>query len=162
MKLPMSGWTTCSLARPVMGRESFQLSSRAYKQLRVDQLFDQRHVHDIELNTWNNSTCFYFVRAISVGHFRTHARLLTNVREERKRRRREEKKVAEWSERLTSRWAGWLSAAAVGSVPALAIFFSFSLLFFSFSPLFQNQCFSFLHKCTSVVCFGCERPIYSC
>ena len=41
---------------------------------------------------------------------------------------------AEWSEQLTSRRAGWLGAAAVGSIPALVTFFSFSsflLLFLS-------------------------------
>ena len=43
--------------------------------------------------------------------------------------------AAEWSERLTSRRVGWLGTAAVGSIPALVTFFSFSsllLLFLSF------------------------------
>ena len=38
-------------------------SLRAYKQLRAYQLFDERHIHDIELNTWDNGTHFYFARA---------------------------------------------------------------------------------------------------
>ena len=36
---------------------------RAYKQLRSSQLFDERHVHDIELNEWEAGTYSYFVRA---------------------------------------------------------------------------------------------------
>ena len=36
--------------------------------------------------------------------------------------------AAEWSERLTSGRVGWLGAAAVGSIPALVTFFSFSSL----------------------------------
>ena len=42
--------------------------------------------------------------------------------------------VAEWSERLTSRLVGWLGAAAVGSIPALVTFFSFSSLLLLFLP----------------------------
>lgn len=38
-------------------------SLRAYKQLRAYQLFDERHVHDIELNEWQNGSHFFFVRA---------------------------------------------------------------------------------------------------
>ena len=40
--------------------------------------------------------------------------------------------AAEWSERLTSRRVGWLGAAAVGSIPALVTFFSFSSLLLLF------------------------------
>ena len=40
--------------------------------------------------------------------------------------------ATEWSERLTSRRVGWLGAAAVGSIPALVIFFSFSFLLLLF------------------------------
>ena len=36
--------------------------------------------------------------------------------------------AAEWSERLTSGQVGWQGAAAVGSIPALVTFFSFSSL----------------------------------
>ena len=43
-------------------------------------------------------------------------------------REKEGKEAAEWSERLTSRRVGWLGAAAVGSIPALVTFFSFSSL----------------------------------
>ena len=56
---------------------------------------------------------------------------------------------AEWSERLTSRRAGWLGAAAVGSIPALVTFFSL----FSSSSLsllsFKNLYFSFLYELES-------------
>ena len=38
-------------------------SLRAYKELRAYQLFDDRHVHDVELNEWEGGTHFYFVRA---------------------------------------------------------------------------------------------------
>ena len=41
---------------------------------------------------------------------------------------------AEWSERLTSGRAGWLSVAAVGPIPALAIFF----LTYIFSPFYTK------------------------
>ena len=40
--------------------------------------------------------------------------------------------AAEWSERLTSRRVGCLGAAAVGSIPALVTFFSFSSLLLLF------------------------------
>ena len=36
---------------------------RAYKQLRAYQLFDERHVHDLEGNLWTQDSHFYFVRA---------------------------------------------------------------------------------------------------
>lgn len=38
-------------------------SLRAYKQLRAYQLFDERHLHDVELNLWSKGTHFFFVRA---------------------------------------------------------------------------------------------------
>ena len=40
--------------------------------------------------------------------------------------------AAEWSERLTPRRAGWLGAAAIGSIPALVTFFFFSSLLLLF------------------------------
>ena len=52
--------------------------------------------------------------------------------------------AAEWSERLTSRRVGWLGAAAVGSIPALVTFFSFSSLLLLFlSSLLENLAESF-------------------
>ena len=66
--------------------------------------------------------------------------------------------AAEWSERLTSRRVGWLGAAAVGSIPALVTFFSFSSLLL----LFQNLCFSFLHEIISILAlFSCLSPFSS-
>ena len=38
-------------------------SLRCYKQLRAFQLFDERHIHDLEANLWENGEHFYFVRA---------------------------------------------------------------------------------------------------
>ena len=38
-------------------------SLRCYKQLRAYQLFDERHLHDLEANLWKDGTHFYFVRA---------------------------------------------------------------------------------------------------
>ena len=38
-------------------------SLRCYKQLRAYQLFDERHVHDLEANLWEKGEHFYFVRA---------------------------------------------------------------------------------------------------
>ena len=38
-------------------------SLRCYKQLRAYQLFDERHVFDVEINLWEGGTDFYFVRA---------------------------------------------------------------------------------------------------
>ena len=38
-------------------------SLRCYKQLRAYQLFDERHLHDLEMNLWKNGMHFYFVRA---------------------------------------------------------------------------------------------------
>ena len=61
---------------------------------------------------------------------------------------------AEWSERLTSRRAGWLGAAAVGSIPALVTFFSFSSLsLLSSKPIFlqaglQICWLSIFHLCS--------------
>ena len=42
-------------------------------------------------------------------------------------------------QRLTSRQAGWLGAATVGSIPALVTFSLSLLFFFSFSPIFKIQ-----------------------
>ena len=38
-------------------------SLRVYKQLRSYQLFDERHIHDIEINLWEKISLFFFVRA---------------------------------------------------------------------------------------------------
>jgi len=38
-------------------------SLRAYKQLRAYQLYDERHIHDVELNLWENGSDFLFIRA---------------------------------------------------------------------------------------------------
>ena len=38
-------------------------SLRCYKQLRAYQLFDERHIHDLEANLWNKGEHFFFVRA---------------------------------------------------------------------------------------------------
>ena len=88
-------------------RECLQL--RAYKQLRVDQLFDQRQLLDIELNTWNNGTCFFFCQSYKCWPFQDTCKAAHKCtrgeKEKKKKRREKEKKVAEWSERLTSRWA---------------------------------------------------------
>ena len=50
-------------------------------------------------------------------------------------------KTAEWSERQTSRRAGWLGAAAIGSIPTLVTFFSFSSLLLLFLSFFSKPIF---------------------
>ena len=53
-------------------------SLRAYKQLRSYQLFDERHIHDIEINLWEKGS-HLFSSVQSVGHRRTRAKMPTNV-----------------------------------------------------------------------------------
>ena len=74
---------------------------------------------------------------------------------------------AEWSERLASRRAGWLGAAAVGSIPALVTFFSFSsllLLFLSslsktyISPFFTKLLLSWRFSAAFLLSLALVRP----
>ena len=53
-------------------------SLRAYKQLRSYQLFDERHIHDIEINLWEKGS-HLFSSVQSVGHRRTRAKMPENV-----------------------------------------------------------------------------------
>ena len=76
----------------------------------------------------------------------------------------------EWSERLTSRRAGWLGAAAVCSIPALVTFFSFSsllLLFLSslsntyISPFFTKFLLSWRSSAAFLLSLALVRPVCS-
>ena len=72
-----SGWSVAALCSiphfDIESVKSYLLSSpdksfegeslRAYKALRAYQLFDERHLHDLEANLWTGGTHFYFVRA---------------------------------------------------------------------------------------------------
>ena len=54
----------------------------------------------------------------------------TDVEEREKERERGSFEPAEWSERLTPGQSGWLGAAAVGSIPALALSLFLQRLYF--------------------------------
>ena len=62
-------------------------------------------------NSWKNGLC---------GSFTDQERRWRKTRKFRRWRKRE-REPAEWSERLTPGQSGWLGAAAVGSIPALAL-----------------------------------------
>ena len=104
------------------------------------------------------------------GHFQTLAtgvpELKTWLGTQRVKARHEAVsfEAAEWSERLTSRRVGWLGAAAVGSIPALVTFFSFSslLLLLLFLSSLSKPIFSFLLDIISILAlFSCLSPFSS-
>ena len=79
---------------------------------------------------WENQACHK--RSLSTSKFKTASQTASYIeeREENLDVEEREKELAEWSERLTPGQSGWLGAAAVGSIPAFALYLFLQHLYF--------------------------------